>query len=158
MNTTLVSQKIEYIDYFLTPSESYDSYKILSIAFFKKCCYIGILSNTFKTSYKIYLPHKTLPILTLDGLRKIFKIFPKFYSINEVPNKNKLILVTYKVNSSSNEDVACFKTNKKGFYTSITSNAYLMHTNLILPFAKEAKIIQWCYYHDLYNFLLEFKR
>ena len=162
MFTNKIINKLKYKDLFINTSSINDeTLYICCLAFYKKIMRIGTCSNKgFRNAGdKIFKIHKGLPCLTIDNLNIILKDFNKFVLPESKPTHERLIFVVYKNQLRDKPDYVVFKPRKNSFSYNNLSSSNISNTGRGRFVAGNGnKILKWCYYDEIYEYILELSK
>jgi hypothetical protein len=161
MITDTLINKLKYKDLFIKSNQFDDeTFCFCCLAFFKKGMKLGTYRNVGFCSAegKSYKKHKNLPCLTIDNLNKVLKDFHKFVLPESKPTHERLIFIIYKNELRDKPDYITFKPRKNTFKYNISSLNNCNTGRGRFMVGNGNKILKWCYYDELYEYILELSK
>ena len=156
MNIKDLNKKIQFGNIFLSPPE--EKWTYFCIGFTKQNIKIGWLKSNGNFEVLKRNTKSNIPLMFKDTLISISKQMNFFKNPKEIPKySNKLIFTIYHVKNTisfDNTDIATFYIKNKKFILN-DNKPFVSTVNRFNVLQKHYILDKWCYYDDLYNFIMD---
>jgi hypothetical protein len=162
-NISKITRKIKFQDYFILPDYSNLSYTYYGIILFKKVMRLARLNqNVIHVNNQIIPYSNDIMMITFDNFQRLYNYYNHKYDINIPMMNNQLLVIHYFDKIKNRYDFALIKIKNKKNLDFKRQYTYFDSGNLKIDndsgqCTSEFKLISWCYYSKLYDFLLELK-